>query len=88
MDICSGDYWKPSKNSDDSKETDEKDSSKDEEDPKGEPEAESESEPEPSGGEGGDSVIYSGCGQTKTCFGFPQDCVTQNKCSLLASWRK
>merc|ERR1719450_458934 len=56
--------------------------------PKSEPEPEAEGEPEPSSGEGEGSVIYNGCGQTKTCFGVPQNCISEKKCTLVASWRK
>ena len=55
-----------------------------------EPEAESESEPEAESeySSSKHSDLYDACGRQKTCFGFPDKCVSDKSCQLLASWRK
>jgi len=53
-----------------------------------EPEAESEPEPESEYSPSKHSDLYDGCGRQKTCFGFPDKCVSDKSCQLLASWRK
>jgi len=36
----------------------------------------------------GKSEIYTGCGDQKTCFGYPVDCVENRNCSLVVAAQK
>lgn len=34
-----------------------------------------------------DNSVYDGCGKTKGCFGTPQDCVADQSCDFVATYR-
>jgi len=57
--------------------------------PEAEPEPESEPEPEgePEAEPLSKSPAYDGCGQTKSCYGQPADCVRANKCDFMFAWK-
>ena len=58
-----------------------------------EPESEAEPTTEQKTGESSSSSVqksgvYAGCDSTKSCFGFPSNCLNCQNCDLFASWRK
>ena len=64
-------------------------------DPASESEPESEAEPtteqktsESSSSSVQKSGVYAGCDSTKSCFGFPSNCLDCQNCDLFASWKK
>jgi len=47
--------------------------------PDSEQESEAESEPDP--------IIYKSCAKSKSCFGFPNNCLDDKSCHLVTSWK-
>ena len=54
--------------------------------PETELELEKEPKPEPEPRLKEKHPVYTGCSQTKTCFGLPDDCDAAGDCDILSSW--